>query len=62
MKKYDVNGDGSLSYEEFINGLREPLSDRRLKLVKKVYSSLGTVTVTYETLAKHFNPFGDHEL
>ena len=51
MKCYDVNGDGSLSYEEFIRGLREPLNARRLQLVKKTFASLdkessGKITVT----------------
>jgi Ca2+-binding EF-hand superfamily protein len=33
MKYYDVDGDGNITYEEFIRGLRDPLSDRRKKMV-----------------------------
>ena len=29
MKFYDIDGDGNVSYEEFVRGLREPLSERR---------------------------------
>lgn len=51
MKFYDVNGDGSLSYEEFIKVLREPLTERRLKVVQKAFNSIdtqgaGVITVT----------------
>ena len=38
MKFYDVDGDGNITYEEFIRGLREPLSDRRKKMVQKAFS------------------------
>jgi len=38
MRYYDVDGDGNVSYEEFINGLKEPLSERRLAMVKKAFS------------------------
>lgn len=40
MKYYDKNGDGSISYEEFVAGLREPLNERRLNIVKKAFASL----------------------
>jgi Ca2+-binding EF-hand superfamily protein len=29
MKYYDVDGDGNISYEEFIRGLRDPLTERK---------------------------------
>jgi len=29
MKFYDVNGDGNISFEEFLRGLRSPLTERR---------------------------------
>lgn len=40
MKYYDIDGDGSISYNEFIRGLREPLNERRQKIVDKVYGLL----------------------
>ena len=51
MKYYDKSGDGKLSYEEFVNGLREPLNERRLSIVKKAFASLdksnmGKISVT----------------
>ena len=42
MKFYDVNGDGNISYDEFLSGLREELSARRVNMVKKVFSMLDT--------------------
>jgi len=29
MKFYDVNEDGNISFEEFLRGLRSPLTERR---------------------------------
>lgn len=40
MKYYDVNKDGTISLGEFIHGLREPLNDRRLNIVKKAFAAL----------------------
>jgi len=40
MKFYDVDGDGNISYDEFLSGLREPLNERRLNMVKKAFSML----------------------
>ncbi len=40
IKYYDKDGDGSISYEEFISGLREELSERRKKMVFKAFRSL----------------------
>ena len=37
MKFYDVNCDGNIGYEEFIRGLREPLSDRRADMVESAF-------------------------
>jgi Ca2+-binding EF-hand superfamily protein len=50
MKFYDIDGDGNVSYEEFLSGMREELSDRRLHMVKKAFIMLdkdgsGKVTV-----------------
>jgi calcyphosin len=50
MKYYDVDGDGNVSYEEFVRGLREPLTERRRKIVEKAFKLLdkdgsGVITV-----------------
>jgi len=37
MKFYDVDGDGNITYDEFVRGLREPLNERRLKIVEKAF-------------------------
>lgn len=40
LKFYDINGDGNISYEEFLSGLREELTERRLGMVQKAFASL----------------------
>lgn len=40
IKFYDVDGDGNVSYEEFLSGLRDEMSPRRLKMVQKVFSRM----------------------
>ena len=40
MKYYDVNQDGSVSFDEFISGMKDELSERRLNMVKKAFSRL----------------------
>ena len=50
MKYYDIDGDGNISFDEFLRGLREPLTARRLNMVKKAFQimdkdSSGKVTV-----------------
>lgn len=42
IKFYDVDCDGNISYEEFLSGLREELSERRLNMVKKAFAILDT--------------------
>ena len=42
IKFYDVDGDGSISYNEFLSGLREELTERRANMVKKAFSILDT--------------------
>lgn len=51
MKFYDIDGDGNISYEEFIRGLREELTERRKKMVDKAFALIdkdgsGQVTVS----------------
>ena len=37
MKYYDVDGDGNISYEEFLRGLRDELTERRKALAEKAF-------------------------
>jgi Ca2+-binding EF-hand superfamily protein len=38
MKCYDIDGDGNISYEEFLRSMREELSERRLAMVEAAFS------------------------
>lgn len=40
MRHYDVDGDGNISYDEFIRGLRDELTDRRKVMVQKAFAML----------------------
>jgi len=40
MKAYDVDGDGNISYEEFIRGLRDELSPRKLAMVERTFCTM----------------------
>lgn len=40
MKYYDADGDGNISYDEFLSGMRDELSERRLNMVKKAFMML----------------------
>lgn len=40
VKYYDANNDGGISYQEFMNGLREELSERRTKITEKAFCLL----------------------
>lgn len=40
MKYYDINQDGNVGYEEFLNGLRDDLSPRRKDMVLKAFAML----------------------
>jgi len=40
MKYYDISGDGNISFEEFLNGIKDELSERRLNMVKKAFARL----------------------
>ncbi len=37
MKYYDVDGDGNISYDEFLRGLRDELSKRKKDMVEKAF-------------------------
>jgi Ca2+-binding EF-hand superfamily protein len=40
MKYYDVDGDGNVSYEEFLRGLRDDMTPRRANMVNKVFQMM----------------------
>lgn len=50
MKYYDVDGSGSITYDEFTRGMRDDLTDRRLAMTKKAFIIMdrdksGTITI-----------------
>jgi Ca2+-binding EF-hand superfamily protein len=38
MKYYDVDGDGQISFDEFVGGLRDPLTERRANMVERAFN------------------------
>ena len=40
MAHFDEDGDGKISYSEFIWGIRGKMNERRMNLVKKAYDCL----------------------
>jgi Ca2+-binding EF-hand superfamily protein len=40
MRHYDIDGDGNVSYEEFISGLRDELTPRRMTMVTKAFQMM----------------------
>jgi len=40
MAHYDVDGDGNITYEEFLRGLRDELTERRAAMVGKAFNML----------------------
>ena len=50
IKYYDINYDGNISYNEFINGLRDDMNARRKNMVMKAFAMMdkngsGEITV-----------------
>jgi len=37
MKHYDIDNDGNVSFEEFLRGLRDELSNRKKAMVEKAF-------------------------
>jgi Ca2+-binding EF-hand superfamily protein len=37
MTYYDIDGDGNVSFDEFLRGLRDPLTERRRRMVDKAF-------------------------
>ncbi|CDW86450.1 ef hand family protein [Stylonychia lemnae] len=48
MKYYDIDGDGNISYEEFIRGLRDELTQRRKNMVQKAFNMLDRDMAVYD--------------
>lgn len=64
MKFYDVNGDGHISYEEFIRGLRDELSPRRVKMVEKIFLSMdrdGSGQISLSDVVQIYDVSMNHE-
>ena len=40
MKYYDIDGDGNISYEEFLRGMRDPLTARKKDMVDRAFALL----------------------
>ena len=58
MKFYDIDGDGNITYEEFIRGLRNPLSERRAKIVKAAFALMdkdGSGKITIKDIAQIYD-------
>lgn len=51
MKYYDTDGDGNINYNEFLSGLKDDLSERRVNMVRKAFAMMdrnksGSITVS----------------
>ena len=58
MKYYDVDGDGNISYEEFLRGLRDELTERRKALVEKAFSIMdkdGSGVIQVVDISEHYD-------
>ena len=38
MKYYDTDGDGNINYNEFLSGLKDDISERRINMVRKAFA------------------------
>merc|ERR1711998_132630 len=58
FRHFDFNADGSVHYDEFLNGVRKPLSAHRLLHVRKVFNTLdagGNNVVYLADIGERFN-------
>jgi Ca2+-binding EF-hand superfamily protein len=63
MKFYDVDNDGNITYEEFLRGLREELTERRQYMVGKAFALMdkdGSGQITVEDV-KHLYDASQHK-
>lgn len=40
FSKFDVNNDGTISYDEFLYAVKDPMNDQRIALVEKAFRSI----------------------
>eukprot|EP00160_Parvularia_atlantis_P013715 Unigene3003_Nuclearia_a/m.9232 Unigene3003_Nuclearia_a/g.9232 ORF Unigene3003_Nuclearia_a/g.9232 Unigene3003_Nuclearia_a/m.9232 type:complete len:275 (-) Unigene3003_Nuclearia_a:96-920(-) len=58
FQAFDLDGSGSISYDEFIRGVRGAMNEHRLALVKLAFSTLdenGDGTLTAQEIARKYN-------
>ena len=58
VKIYDIDNSGAVSYANFMDGLRDTLSERKRKIVEKAYSSIdfrGEGRVSIRDMINSFN-------
>eukprot|EP01116_Phalansterium_solitarium_P021845 TRINITY_DN6978_c0_g1_i1.p1 TRINITY_DN6978_c0_g1~~TRINITY_DN6978_c0_g1_i1.p1 ORF type:complete len:301 (-),score=66.25 TRINITY_DN6978_c0_g1_i1:338-1138(-) len=61
MRHYDKNGDGNISFDEFLFALRPPLSDRRKKFVKLAFGLMdadGSGEITLSDIKQNYDAKG----
>ena len=54
MTYYDIDNDGNVSFDEFLRGLRDPLTERRRKMVDKAFFLMdkdGSGKITVQDIA-----------
>ncbi len=58
FKAFDYNGDGSVTYDEFIRGVRGSMNEFRIEWVKKAFNILDvdrSQTITLEEMATRYD-------
>lgn len=58
LKYYDQDGDNHISYQEFVKGLQDPLSERKLRAINTAYTTLdreGSGAIKVSELIRHFD-------
>ncbi|GMH50882.1 hypothetical protein TrRE_jg5132 [Triparma retinervis] len=56
---FDTDGGGTISYEEFVQGVRDPLSERRLNLIKLAFNQIdhdGSGVIEAHEVASAYDP------
>lgn len=58
MKYYDIDGDGNITYEEFLRGMRDELTERKKAMVEKAFKILdkdGSGKITVQDVINIYN-------